>query len=107
MKIGETVWYWPEGSECGPYPKGNPLHAWIAGINEDGSVNLGVLTVEGKLVGIQNIPFVEEGADKPVLSKGSLARHAEYAHDLPEPEDAPDAAKPKTKKGFFGKSKKD
>jgi hypothetical protein len=63
--VGRVVWYYPEGADRGPHPGEQPLSAQIAHVNEDGTVNLGVLDSLGVHFSKQNVVLIQDGDERP------------------------------------------
>lgn len=80
--VGQAVYYWPQASECGPYPKGQPLLALVSHIvslptpDAPAIINLGVLGMEGDWHKAKGVPFVWPGEPIPVTAKGAICAHA-------------------------------
>lgn len=57
--VGRVVWYWPKQADRIAIVPGQPLSAQIAAVNEDGTVNLGVLDASGNPYSAQGVYLCE------------------------------------------------
>jgi hypothetical protein len=68
VKIGELVWYRPipnEGLTINPVNGGDPLAALVAGVNQDGTVNITVFDYKGNISNRVNVPAIKAGSGEP------------------------------------------
>lgn len=63
--VGRMVHYWPDASEHIDRNDGHPLSGQIAGVNDDGTVNLQVLDVRGCARSRVRVVLIQDGDDKP------------------------------------------
>lgn len=72
--VGRIVWFHPEGGT----PNGDPLAAKIAAVNEDGTINLGVLDHNGVPYAKTNVFLRQDGEANPLASTGGWAQWMPY-----------------------------
>ena len=88
--IARNLWYFPP-LDGGRHEDGQPFAAILAGINDDGTVNLGVFARDGSPYGVQNVRLVQDGeafdpeAEHAVwmpYQKGQAARTEQIAQSI-------------------------
>jgi hypothetical protein len=97
--VGRIVHYHPRPGEIEagtiPDPMGQPCAAQIARVNDDGTVNLGVLDARGNAYARRDVPLIQEGESPPEL--GDYCEWMPYQKDVAAGKIAPTLhAKPNT-----------
>lgn len=58
--IARNIWFYPAVDD-GRHEDGQPFAAIVAGVNDDGTINLGVFARDGSPYGATNVRLVQEG----------------------------------------------
>lgn len=60
--LGRIVWFFPP-IDSGRHEDGQPFGSMIAGVNDDGTINLLVAARDGSPYGVQNVTLLQDGDD--------------------------------------------
>ncbi len=74
--IGRVVWYWPDINDRVAKTVEQPLSAQIAAINDDGTLNLGILDAAGNPYSKQRVPLIQPEDERPEV--GGFAEWMPY-----------------------------